>query len=211
MGAADRVVVATDADEIRGVCAAHGAECVMTRADHQSGTDRVAEVAAQPGFLGYDVVTNFQGDEPYLSAASVSGSIAQVMSQGFDIGTAAAEATPAILSNPNQVKVVVDDRGRALYFSRAPIPYLRDASDEGAVAHRDRLVRQHLGIYAFRREALMRVVSLPPHPLELVEKLEQLRALAAGLSIGVAPVAAVAGGGIDTEEDLALANARWAG
>jgi 3-deoxy-manno-octulosonate cytidylyltransferase (CMP-KDO synthetase) len=110
------------------------------------------------------------------------------------------------MADPNCVKVVRDDSGRALYFSRAPIPFLRDAADAPI---RDELVLQHMGIYAARREALVKWVSLPPHPLELVEKLEQLRALAAGLAMGVAIVDAPSWGEVNTEDDLIRANAHW--
>ena len=206
MNAADRVVVATDHPEVADAVRAAGAEVAMTRGDHVSGTDRVAEVANQAAYAGYDVIVNVQGDEPYINADAVRGSAEMVSSGRFPLGTAAATATAEILANPAIVKVVTDDTGRALYFSRAPIPFLRDPSD---AAHRDALLRQHLGVYAYRRDALQRWVSLPPHPLELTERLEQLRAIADGLAMGVASVAPVLGGGIDTEDDLIDANARW--
>jgi 3-deoxy-manno-octulosonate cytidylyltransferase (CMP-KDO synthetase) len=110
------------------------------------------------------------------------------------------------LAAPSVVKVVVNDAGRALYFSRAAIPFLRDPAD---AAVRAGLVLQHIGVYAYTREALARWVALPLHPLEIAERLEQLRPLAAGVLIGVATVAGDAPGGIDTEDDLAVANARW--
>jgi 3-deoxy-manno-octulosonate cytidylyltransferase (CMP-KDO synthetase) len=206
MAVTDAVVVATDHEEIAAVVRAAGGLVAMTRDDHASGTDRVAEVALQPAYRDFDVIVNVQGDEPYLSAAAVRGSVAMVTARGFALGTAAAEAGETILGDPAVVKVVTDDVGRALYFSRAPIPFLRDPAD---AAHRAPLLRQHLGVYAYTRDALAQWVSLPPHPLELVERLEQLRALAAGLAMGVAPVGPVAGGGIDTPDDLARANASW--
>jgi 3-deoxy-manno-octulosonate cytidylyltransferase (CMP-KDO synthetase) len=206
MGVADRIVVATDAEEVAAACRAAGAEVAITHPDLPSGTDRVAAVAAQPAFAGYDVIVNVQGDEPYLNADAVRESAALVASGRFPLGTAAAVAPPEILAQPTVVKVVTADDGRALYFSRAPIPFLRDPADR---ATRDPLVRQHLGVYAYRPDALRRWVALPPHPLEVSERLEQLRALAAGIPMGVAPVAPVAGGGIDTEDDLARANATW--
>jgi 3-deoxy-manno-octulosonate cytidylyltransferase (CMP-KDO synthetase) len=206
MQAADRVVVATDVDEIAAVVRAAGGEAVLTRDSHISGTDRVAEVAMLPQFAQYDVIVNVQGDEPWLTGDAVRGAAAQVTSGAFPLGTAAARATAEILHEPSVVKVVTDDSGRALYFSRAPIPFLRDEAD---AAIRAPLVFQHLGVYAYTRDALARWVSLPPHPLELVERLEQLRAIAAGMPMGVAPVGPVQGGGIDTPEDLARANARW--
>ncbi len=206
MRAADRVVVATDHADVAAAARAGGAEVAMTRADHISGTDRVAEVANQSAYAAYDVIVNVQGDEPYINADAIVGA-ARFVEQGiYPLGTAAAPGSPAILTNPDVVKVVTDDNRRALYFSRAPIPFLRDAADQ---THRSALIQQHLGVYAYRRDALDRWVSLPPHPLELAERLEQLRAIADGLAMGVAAVAPVSGGGIDTEEDLAAANARW--
>ena len=206
MQAADRVVVATDHPDVAAAAMEAGAEVAMTRGDHISGTDRVAEVANKSEYAGYDVIVNVQGDEPYINADGIRGA-AQFVERGlYPLGTAASPGSVEMLSNPAVVKVVMDDHGRALYFSRAPIPFLRDETDR---AQRDGLVKQHLGVYAYNRDALNRWVSLPPHPLELTERLEQLRAIADGLAMGVAIVAPVIGGGIDTEEDLALANSRW--
>ena len=209
MNAADRVVVATDHAAVAAAARAGGAEVAMTRADHSSGTDRVAEVANQLSYSAYEVIVNVQGDEPYISADAVTGA-ARFVEQGiYPLGTAAAPATPEILGNPDIVKVVTDGARRALYFSRAPIPFLRDDASGADRAHRDALIQQHLGVYAYGRDALNRWVSLPPHPLELAERLEQLRAIADGLAMGVAAVAAVPRGGIDTEQDLIAANAHW--
>lgn len=207
LGVAGRVVVATDDEAIRAVVREAGGEAVMTRAEHPSGTDRVAEVAAALALADDAIVLNVQGDEPFVDAAAVQGAVDVVRGGHAPIGTAAVRADAAILATPDVVKVVVDDAGRALYFSRAPIPFLRDAAD---AAHRAPLVRQHLGVYAYRADALRRWVALPPHPLELVERLEQLRPLAAGLAIGVADAPPPPFGGIDTEADLARANAAWA-
>lgn len=206
LGLADRVVAATESEEVMAVLAAHGAEGVLTSDQHPSGTDRVAEVARQPEFAGFDIVVNVQGDEPFMRGDAMAGAIAMVRDHGFDLGTAAGKRSADIMADPNCVKVVRADDGRALYFSRAPIPFLRDASDAPA---RDALVLQHMGIYAARRDALARWVSLPPHPLEIVEKLEQLRALAAGLAMGVAIVDAPSWGEVNTEDDLVRANAHW--
>ena len=206
LGLAERVVVATESDEVLEVLAAHGAEGVLTSPDHPSGTDRVAEVARRPEFAAFDVVVNVQGDEPFMRGDAMAGAIAMVRDHGFDLGTAAGRRGPGIMDDPNCVKVVRADDGRALYFSRAPIPFLRDEADR---AERDALVLQHMGIYAARRAALARWVALPPHPLELVEKLEQLRALAAGLAMGVAIVEAPSWGEVNTEDDLVRANAHW--
>jgi 3-deoxy-manno-octulosonate cytidylyltransferase (CMP-KDO synthetase) len=124
----------------------------------------------------------------------------------FPLGTAASHASTEILDTPSLVKVVVGDDGRAMYFSRAPIPFLRDMADSVRLAER---TLQHIGVYAYSREALRKWVSLPPHPLEEIERLEQLRPLAAGLPIGVAITREAPAAGIDTEEDLERANARW--
>ncbi len=209
MGIADRCLVATESEEVANVVRAAGAECALTSPFHLSGTDRVAEVATRPEFAGYDVVVNVQGDEPFMGADAIRGAIAQVAGGAFAIGTAAVPAPPAILERPEIVKVVIDDAGRALYFSRAPIPWLRDRDDAPT---RDSLVRQHLGVYTYTRAALAAWVGLAPHPLEISERLEQLRPLAAGMAIGVAVVPdAPPAGGIDTEDDLARANALWPG
>lgn len=206
LGLADRVVVATETEEVAEVVVQAGGEALITSAEHPSGTDRVAEVARHPDFLRHDIIVNVQGDEPFMRSDAMAGAIAMVRDHGFDLGTAAGKRTAAIMDDPNCVKVVRDDAGRAMYFSRAPIPFLRDAAD---APMRDAMVFQHMGIYAARREALMRWVSLPPHPLELVEKLEQLRALAAGLAMGVAIVDAPSWGEVNTEDDLVRANAHW--
>ncbi|MBM3907679.1 MAG: 3-deoxy-manno-octulosonate cytidylyltransferase [Gemmatimonadetes bacterium] len=206
LGLADRVVAATESEEVMAVLRAHGAEGVLTSPDHPSGTDRVAEVARRPEYAAHDIVVNVQGDEPFMRGDAMAGAIEMVRGRGFDLGTAAGRRGSDILADPNCVKVVRADDGRALYFSRAPIPHLRDAED---AATRDSLVLQHMGIYAARREALATWVSLPPHPLEIVEKLEQLRALAAGLAMGVAIVDAPSWGEVNTEDDLVRANAHW--
>jgi 3-deoxy-manno-octulosonate cytidylyltransferase (CMP-KDO synthetase) len=203
---AERVVIATDSPEVADAAARAGAECVITRADHPSGTDRVAEVAARPEFARYATIVNVQGDEPFVSAEAVQGAASLVAGGRFPLGTASAPAAPQILDDPNVVKVVAADDGRAMYFSRAPIPFLRDSGDATARAARDPRVRQHLGVYAYTREALAAWVALPPHPLEEIERLEQLRPLAAGYAMGVAVTRTPPVGGIDTEEDLARAN-----
>lgn len=203
---ADRVIVATDSDDVARAARHAGAECYLTDARHPSGTDRVAEIAARPEFARFDVIVNVQGDEPFLPAEATRGAIDLVASGAFPLGTAAVPAPPAVLDAPEVVKVVRADDGRALYFSRAGIPFLRDDADR---SERDAMVLQHLGIYAYTRDALARWVALPPHPLERVERLEQLRPLAAGITMGVAVLDEAAPRGIDTEEDLRLANDRW--
>jgi 3-deoxy-manno-octulosonate cytidylyltransferase (CMP-KDO synthetase) len=204
---AERCVVATDSPEVARAVEQAGAECVLTSPDHPSGTDRVAEVAAAPAFRAFDAIVNVQGDEPFVSPEALRGAVSLVTSGRFPLATAAAAAAPSVLGTPHVVKVVAADDGRAMYFSRAEIPYLRDAADAPL---RDRCVLQHIGVYAYTREALARWVALAPHPLERVEHLEQLRPLAAGIPIGVARVAEPPRGGIDTEADLERANAEWA-
>lgn len=206
LGIADEIVVATDDAAIVAAVEAAGGRAVMTRADHHSGTDRVAEIARRPEYAGAEVVLNIQGDEPFVDELAARGAVEIVASGQAPIGTAAVPAGPDILSTSDCVKVVCDAAGRALYFSRAPIPFLRDPSD---TTLRDTLVRQHIGIYSYAPAALQAWVALPVHPLEQVERLEQLRPLAAGLPIGVAAAAPVSIGGIDTEHDLVRANAHW--
>ena len=203
---ADRCVIATDHADVAAAAKAAGAECVMTRADHPSGTDRVAEVAARAEYAGYDVVVNIQGDEPFVPSDAVRGAAGMVTGGKFELGTASAPATREALLTPHVVKVVCADDGRALYFSRAAVPFLRDDADVG---ERDQWVRQHIGVYAYTKRALARWVALPPHALERIERLEQLRPLAAGMPMGVAAVDEILEGGIDTEDDLRRANERW--
>jgi 3-deoxy-manno-octulosonate cytidylyltransferase (CMP-KDO synthetase) len=208
MNVADRCVVATDSEEVAAAARSNGAEAVLTAPDHPSGTDRVAEVARGRDFKGYDAILNVQGDEPFISAEAVRGALAMLRSR-FDIGTAAVQASPAILGEPSVVKVVTADDGRALYFSRAAIPFLREPRDpEGEQLLRER-VWQHIGVYCYTRDALANWVALPPHPLERIERLEQLRPLAAGWAIGVAVIEGPLRRGIDTEGDLARANSEW--
>jgi 3-deoxy-manno-octulosonate cytidylyltransferase (CMP-KDO synthetase) len=206
MKVSDAVVVATDDESVASAVRSAGAECVMTSNEHNSGTERVAEVASQPAFRKYGTIVNVQGDEPFIGSGAVNGAAELVSSGKFPLGTAASHAATDILDTPSLVKVVVADDGRAMYFSRAPIPYLRDETD---APQRALCTLQHIGVYAYSREALNQWVSLPAHPLEQVERLEQLRPLAAGLPIGVAVTSETPASGIDTEEDLERANARW--
>ena len=206
MNIGDRCVVATDSSEVRDVCVSAGAEVVMTSPTHATGTDRVAEVAGSPGFQGYETIVNVQGDEPFVLEEAVRQAASLVESGRFALGTAAVDGGDRDLSTPDAVKVVVADDGRALYFSRAPIPWLRSQEDRYL---RDSLVRRHVGVYVYTREALQSWISLPEHPIERVERLEQLRPLAAGYNIGVAVVSGRVLPGIDTESDLAFANEQW--
>jgi 3-deoxy-manno-octulosonate cytidylyltransferase (CMP-KDO synthetase) len=209
LAVADHCVVATDSLEVRDAVRDAGGDVVLTRDDHPSGTDRVAEVAARREFARYDSVVNIQGDEPFASADVVRAAATLVTDGRFPLGTVACPAPADVLALADVVKVVAADDGRALYFSRAPIPHLRDAHDDADRALRDRMVHRHIGIYAYTRDALERWVALPPHALERVERLEQLRPLAHGLAMGVAVVADAPPPGIDTEDDLARADAAW--
>lgn len=199
----DHLVVATDSAEIADALAPWGVAIVMTDPSHESGTDRVAEVARMPAYRACDIVVNLQGDEPFMPIEAVAGAIERVR-QGDAIGTAAAPLDPSLRHEPALVKVVADADGRALYFSRAAIPHVRDEADLA-----DARWWQHLGIYAYRRDALLQVTALPPCALERAERLEQLRALDAGLRIGVAFLDRPAPAGIDTPADLAAAELRW--
>ena len=193
----DVVVVATDSPMVAQVVERSSVRAVLTGRGHVTGTDRVAEVAARQEFAAFDMVVNVQGDEPFLVREALAGAIDRV-NQGDDVGTAAAPVDPALADDPARVKVVTDARGRALYFSRAAIPHLREAADPSPG-----LYWQHLGLYAYTRQALRRWSSLEPSPAELAERLEQLRALHHGLRIGVAFLAEPVEPGVDTPDDLA--------
>ena len=206
MEVADRCVIAADDPSIAEIAASAGAECVMTSTRHTSGTERVAEVAAMPEFAGYKTIVNVQGDEPFIGRAAVEGATNIVAAGQFPIGTSASPAPWEIAHNPGIVKVVIGDDGRALYFSRAGIPFVRDPD---AIGSAEMKMLQHAGVYAYTRDALEQWIALPPHPLEYTERLEQLRPLAAGIPIGVAIADEPAASGIDTEDDLAAANERW--
>jgi 3-deoxy-manno-octulosonate cytidylyltransferase (CMP-KDO synthetase) len=191
IGGAAAVVVATDDARIAEVVRGFGGEAVMTRADHATGTDRVAEVAES---LDVDVVVNLQGDEPVFDPAVVEAMVAALARDPeLDVVTACHPIRDgAEFASPHVVKVVVDARDRALYFSRAPIPH-------GALVGGGAL--RHVGVYAYRREALRRLASLPRTPLERSEGLEQLRALENGMTIGVVRTA-VPTVGVDVPDDI---------
>lgn len=189
-----RVIIATDDGRIRRAVEAFGGECCMTRADHATGTDRIAEVAAR---IDADVVVNVQGDEPDIDPEAI-GRVAEGVGENVPMATAAAVITdPADVDDPNKVKVVLDNGGCALYFSRAPIPFVRNgrAHLEGRSPY-----LWHMGIYAYKRDFLLAYQALPRTRLETLEKLEQLRALAAGYRIKVI-VLDRPSLGIDTPED----------
>jgi 3-deoxy-manno-octulosonate cytidylyltransferase (CMP-KDO synthetase) len=202
-GLVGQLVVATDSEKVARVAEGAGIRAVLTSASHATGTDRVAEVAERAEFASFDTIVNIQGDEPFLSREALAGALGRV-EQGDEIGTAAAPLDRALAGDPSRVKVVTDARGRALYFSRAPIPYLREPGDPS-----DGLYWQHIGIYACTRAALARWVGLPPSPAEQAERLEQLRALHDGIRIGVARLSEPALPGVDTAEDLRRAEAHW--
>jgi 3-deoxy-manno-octulosonate cytidylyltransferase (CMP-KDO synthetase) len=202
-GLVDELVVATDSPQVVDVLKRAGMRAVLTDESHRTGTDRVAEVAAHADAAGYDVIVNIQGDEPFLPREALAGALARV-EHGDDIGTAAAPLDPALAADPNRVKVVTDAVGRALYFSRSVIPSRPESSESV-----DGLYWQHLGIYAYSRAAITRWVALPPCSAEQAERLEQLRALYHGLTIGVARLDEPALPGVDTAEDLRRAEAHW--
>ena len=203
---ADHVVVATDSEEIADAVLDAGGEAIPTAVSHPSGTDRVAEAVRTAFEDQYDAILNVQGDEPFVSGAAVRGALAQVTERGFPLGTAAAFAPRGVLANADVVKVVAADDGGAMYFSRAPIPFLRDGADAAML---DEHVLHHVGVYAYTPEALEHWVGLPPHPLERIERLEQLRPLAAGMRMGIAVIDGPVRGGIDTEADLERAQREW--
>ncbi|HGY92158.1 MAG TPA: 3-deoxy-manno-octulosonate cytidylyltransferase [Planctomycetes bacterium] len=198
----DRIVVAGDDAAIIRAAEAAGAEARLTRDDHPSGTDRVAEVAAS---VPASIYINIQGDEPEIAGGTIDAVAALLENDPeLDMATAAVELSEVDdFLSPHRVKVVCDLRGRALYFSRAPIPHSR--LDPGEMSQRLPMGAArawgHVGIYGYRRDALLRLVEEPPSPLEICERLEQLRALQAGLKIGVVLVDHAAAG-IDTPEDL---------
>jgi 3-deoxy-manno-octulosonate cytidylyltransferase (CMP-KDO synthetase) len=203
----DRVVVATDSEEVQAAVVAQGGQVWMT-AHHDSGTERIARAVLAEGFVSsdFDVVVNVQGDEPFVSRHALLGATRMVTEAGYPIGTAAVLAPPTVLADPNVVKVVTDYHGRAMYFSRAPIPFLRDSSD----ADVQRLeIYQHIGVYAYEMGTLLSWPMIPESPLEKIERLEQLRALTAGIPIGVSRLDEPVRPGIDTEEDLDRANRDW--
>jgi len=202
---AAQVVVATDDERIRACAELAGVECVMTSASHLSGTDRIAETALRLQWAPTDVIVNLQADEPLMPPALIEQVARLLQDRGdADIATLAAPVTSAAeFVDPNAVKVVLAQDGRALLFSRAPIPWDRDGAN-GAVPGPDSYQRalRHIGIYAYRVQSLLHLAQLAPTPLELSEKLEQLRALAHGMQIRVGIAAARPGVDVNTPADL---------
>lgn len=195
-GAMDEVIVATDSEEVLGVCRVRGIAAEMTRADCASGSDRVHEIAQRHEA---EIYVNIQGDEPLLTAEHFNALLKPFKDATVDVTTLAVACAAEEINNPNAVKVVTGIDGRALFFSRAAIPFDREG---GARA----TYKKHLGMYAYRGTALERFAALKPSPLELTEKLEQLRMLENGMRIVVADVA-MDTVGVDTEEDLQRAEA----
>jgi len=192
-----RLLVATDALEILEYCRARGIDAEMTSPDHVSGTDRIREIAAR---FPADVYVNVQGDEPMVTGAHVEALLAPFERAEVTISTLALPIPDDAVSDPNTVKVVVRLDGRALYFSRSPIPFDRDGSRPE--------YRKHLGFYAYRRDALERFASLAPSPLEIAERLEQLRFLENGIDIHVAQSPSDTWS-VDTAADLARVETRF--
>ncbi len=209
---AARVVVACDDVRIAQACAAHGVASVLTRTDHVSGSDRLAEACVLLGLDGADVVVNVQGDEPLIDPALVQR-VASLLTEREDcvMSTAAHPlADVAELMNPNVVKVVLDAAGRALYFSRAPIPWWRDGHAGGVTQLPKPAPLRHLGLYGYRAGFLRGFPALPPADLEQCEALEQLRVLWHGHRIAVHVAPHGPGPGVDTPEDLTRVRALFA-
>ena len=210
---AERVVIATDDERIRSASAQHGIEAIMTRADHPTGTDRLAEAAAQLKLDDRAIVVNVQGDEPLLEPALIKG-VAEELRAHADASIATAchvIEDPEEAFNPNVVKVVLDHAGYALYFSRATIPWARDAF----AASREKIPRglpvyRHYGLYAYRVGFLRHYPSLAPAQIERFEALEQLRALWHGYRIAVRITVGTPAPGVDTPQDLERVRALYA-
>lgn len=194
---ASLVVIATDDSRVAAAVTSFGGKVAMTRSDHVSGTDRVAEVAAT---LDSDIIINLQGDEPLVDPASLDMLATLLEEDKGCVMATLATPLPSVDEwlSPHCVKVVTDAAGRALYFSRSPIPHVRDGKPD--LKKPSPYFLQHLGIYAYRRGFLSELANLPPHPLEQLEKLEQLRVLASGhgIRVGLIKEAAV---GVDTLYD----------
>jgi len=201
--AAASVIVATDDARIFATARGFGADCLMTSALHASGTDRIAEVVRAKGFAADDVVVNLQGDEPMMPAAAINElAEALIARPNIDIATAVAPIQSlAEFLDPSCVKALRAGDGRALYFSRAPVPWPRDSVTAGQPTRFDGAWR-HIGIYAYRVRSLLQFASWPPTPLEEAERLEQLRALEHGMQIHLVALSEAPPAGVDTPEDL---------
>ena len=199
------VVVAADSPRILEACQAHGVDAVLTRADHPTGSDRLAEACTLLGLDGRDIVVNVQGDEPLIDPALVAACAERLQAHPECVMSTAAHTIDSVEEylNPNVVKVVTDAAGRALYFSRAPMPWWRDGHAQGVTALPDPAPLRHIGIYGYTAGFLRRFPALPPAPLEQIESLEQLRVLWHGERIVVHLSPQRPGPGVDTPEDLA--------
>ena len=212
LSGASRVVVAADDAEIVAACQAHGIACVATRPDHATGSDRLAEACTLLGLDGTDVVVNVQGDEPLIDPALIDACAALLAQRPECVMGTAAHAIDSVdeFVIPNVVKVVLDGAGRALYFSRAPMPWWRDGNASGITALPSPAPLRHIGLYAYQAGFLRRFPTLPACPLEAVESLEQLRVLWHGERIAVHVTPSRPGPGVDTPEDLARVRALFA-
>lgn len=199
------VAVAADSPRILEACQAHGVDAVLTRADHPTGSDRLAEACTLLGLDGRDIVVNVQGDEPLIDPALVAACAERLQAHPECVMSTAAHTIDSVEEylNPNVVKVVTDAAGRALYFSRAPMPWWRDGHAQGVTALPDPAPLRHIGIYGYTAGFLRRFPALPPAPLEQIESLEQLRVLWHGERIVVHLSPQRPGPGVDTPEDLA--------
>ncbi|BDR09954.1 3-deoxy-manno-octulosonate cytidylyltransferase [Comamonas thiooxydans] len=220
LAGAARCVVAADDESIVAACAEHGIQAILTRKDHPSGSDRLAEACAQLGLSGDDVVVNVQGDEPLIDPRLIEA-VAQLLlaRPEASMGTAAHPIDSLTdYRNPNVVKVVCDAKGLASYFSRAPIPFSRDHGDEAwwqtaapKAGHPGFTPLRHIGIYSYKAGFLREFPQLAPAPTEAMEQLEQLRALWHGHRIAVHITPDAPGAGVDTPEDLERVRAVFAG
>jgi 3-deoxy-manno-octulosonate cytidylyltransferase (CMP-KDO synthetase) len=202
---ASRVVVATDDERVRSACQQHGVEALMTRSDHISGSDRLAEACVSLQLHDQDIVVNVQGDEPLIAPASID-QVAKLLAARDDCCMSTlAHAIDSLeeFTSPHVVKVVLDARDTALYFSRAPIAWWRDGFSSGIHVLPSPAPLRHVGLYAYRAEFLRSFPHLPAAPLEMLESLEQLRVLWHGFRIAVHVTDDAPGPGIDTPEDLA--------
>lgn len=201
---AESVVIATDDERIVAVAESFGAQAVLTGTDHQSGSDRIAECAQLLAWPDENLVVNLQGDEPLMPPACLD-QVAALLDQRADCEVASLYwpiTESGEVQNPNAVKVVTDAENRALYFSRASIPYTRDYAGVDEALHAGFEWKRHLGLYAYRLEALRRFTACPPTPLEMAERLEQLRIMEQGGRIAMARACEFIPAGIDTADDL---------
>jgi 3-deoxy-manno-octulosonate cytidylyltransferase (CMP-KDO synthetase) len=206
---AEHVLVATDSERVQSVVTGFGAECLLTRVDHASGSDRIAEVAERLELPDDKVIVNLQGDEPEMPPACLD-QVAELLTAGGDVATLCARIQdPAELTDPNAVKVVMNGQGEALYFSRSLVPHPRGRTPETALAEGVPFFR-HLGLYAYRAGALRQFTATPASVLEKAEGLEQLRFLDLGLSIRIEEAVASIPPGIDGAEDLERVRRRMA-